>query len=118
MAQEANAGGPLGQGRRTSGGGHILGIARFGLREWPDSVCRWRRTGRAMNDRATTTRAAILQMNALSPLLEQELASRFDVHRWFEIADHERFLSEHASSIRAVVTGGHIGLPNHLLERL
>jgi lactate dehydrogenase-like 2-hydroxyacid dehydrogenase len=61
---------------------------------------------------------AILQMNPLSPLLEQELASRFAVHRLPDVADRERFLGEYAGSIQAVVTGGHIGLPNDLLERL
>jgi lactate dehydrogenase-like 2-hydroxyacid dehydrogenase len=71
-----------------------------------------------MSEPAGTMHTAALQMNALSPLLEQELASRFQVYRWFDILDHERFLSEHAGSIRAVVTGGHIGLPNELLERL
>jgi lactate dehydrogenase-like 2-hydroxyacid dehydrogenase len=63
-------------------------------------------------------RPAVLQMNALSPLLEQELGARFEVHRWFDLADREHFLSEHAASIRAVVTGGQVGLPNDLMDRL
>ncbi len=60
----------------------------------------------------------ILQMCSLSPFLEQELRRRFVVHRWFEVTDHERLLAEHSASIRAVVTGGHVGIPDELLVRL
>jgi lactate dehydrogenase-like 2-hydroxyacid dehydrogenase len=63
-------------------------------------------------------RGNALQMNPLSPLLEQELATRFQVHRWFEIADREAFLRGPGQSVRAVVTGGHIGLPRELMDRL
>ncbi len=60
----------------------------------------------------------VLQMNPLSPLLERELQGRFAVRRWFEMPDRERFLAEHAAQIRAVVTGGHIGLPLELMQQL
>lgn len=53
----------------------------------------------------------ILQLCPLIPDLERELAERFTVHRYFEIADHTAFLAEKGGDIRAVVTGGHIGLP-------
>jgi lactate dehydrogenase-like 2-hydroxyacid dehydrogenase len=71
-----------------------------------------------MTRTSSPPRPAVLQMNALSPLLEQELGARFEVHRWFDLADRERFLSERAASIRAVVTGGRVGLPKDLMDRL
>jgi len=63
-------------------------------------------------------RIQALQMRPFSPWLEQELHSRFEVHRWFEISDRERFLSERGQSIKAVVTGGEIGLSPELMARL
>lgn len=60
----------------------------------------------------------ILQLCPLMPSLEDALRSRFLVHRWFEVTDPEAFLQTHAASIRAVATGGHIGIPNALLDRL
>ncbi|MFK0206601.1 2-hydroxyacid dehydrogenase [Agrobacterium sp. NPDC090283] len=53
----------------------------------------------------------IVQLCPLIPALEEELAQRFTVHRLFEAADKAAFLAEKGASIRAVVTGGHIGLP-------
>ena len=53
----------------------------------------------------------LLQLCPLTPALESELAKRFTVHRYFEVQDQKSFLNEHGSAIRAVVTGGHIGLP-------
>lgn len=53
----------------------------------------------------------LLQLCPLTPALEGELARRFTVHRYFEAQDQKSFLNEHGSAIRAVVTGGHIGLP-------
>src|SRR5471030_1459008 len=118
MAQKAHPCGPVGQGRRAAGCGDFPGIAGVGLRQRPDAVCRWRGPRRPMSKTSPDAGIAILQMNPLSPLLEQELASRFAVHRLPDVADRERFLGEYAGSIQAVVTGGHIGLPNDLLERL
>lgn len=63
-------------------------------------------------------RIEALQLRPFSPWLEQELQSRFEVHRWFEIAERERFLSERGQAIKAVVTGGDIGIPPELMARL
>ena len=59
-----------------------------------------------------------LQMRPFSPWLEQELQSRFHVHRWFEIAKPEHFITEQGHAIRAVVTGGEIGIQPELMARL
>ncbi|MCP5144488.1 MAG: 2-hydroxyacid dehydrogenase [Gammaproteobacteria bacterium] len=60
----------------------------------------------------------LLQLCPFSPYLEQGLAERHTVHRWDLIDDSDRFLDEHAESIRAVATGGHIGIPADLMARL
>lgn len=62
----------------------------------------------------------ILQMCSFSPLLNDELQARFRVHRWFTLqeSEQEKMLSEYAAGIRAVVTGGQLGLPPSLMARL
>ena len=60
----------------------------------------------------------VLQLCPLLPELEHALAERFTVHRWFEAEDPEAVLAAHGPAIRAVVTGGHLGIPNELLARL
>lgn len=60
----------------------------------------------------------ILQFCPLMPALEANLSAHYKVHRWFEITDQDGFLDAHGGAIKAVVTGGHIGLPNALAERL
>jgi lactate dehydrogenase-like 2-hydroxyacid dehydrogenase len=60
----------------------------------------------------------ILQLCALSPFLEQELDRRFVVHRLVDLTDREPQLAQQSASIRAVVTGGHIGISDELLARL
>ena len=60
----------------------------------------------------------ILQLCPLMPALEQALAERFTVHRFFEAADADAFLAERAGALRGVVTGGHIGIPTELAARL
>jgi lactate dehydrogenase-like 2-hydroxyacid dehydrogenase len=59
-----------------------------------------------------------MQLCSFSAFLEEELARRFTVHRWLEHAEHEFLLSTRASAIRAVATGGHLGVPAHLMARL
>lgn len=65
-------------------------------------------------------RPTALQLCAFSSTLEQALATRFEILRWFELDEHERaaLLAEHAAAIRAVVTGGHIGCSNALMAEL
>ena len=59
-----------------------------------------------------------LQLCPLLPELEHALAERFTVHRWFEAEDPEALLAAHGTAIRAVVTGGHLGLANELAAQL
>jgi len=61
----------------------------------------------------------ILQLNPiLIPAANDELASRYVVHKYFEIADQAGWLREHAASIQAVITGGHTGISRAMLEQL
>jgi lactate dehydrogenase-like 2-hydroxyacid dehydrogenase len=60
----------------------------------------------------------ILQLCPLISALEQELAERYTVHRFFEVDDKQAFLAEKAAAIRGVVTGGHIGIPADLAAAL
>jgi lactate dehydrogenase-like 2-hydroxyacid dehydrogenase len=60
----------------------------------------------------------VLQLCPLSPYLEEGLRKHFELHRWFEIGDQEAWLQAHAGGIRAVATGGHLGIPSSLLLRL
>jgi lactate dehydrogenase-like 2-hydroxyacid dehydrogenase len=60
----------------------------------------------------------ILQLCPLIPAMEQSLNEQYEVHRWFEIADQSEFLNANGNRIRGVVTGGHIGIPNELADRL
>jgi lactate dehydrogenase-like 2-hydroxyacid dehydrogenase len=65
-------------------------------------------------------RAAALQLSPFSAYLETGLARRFEVVRWFELgtAEQQAWLRQRAASVRAVVTGGHIGCPNELMVAL
>lgn len=60
----------------------------------------------------------LLQTYPLQPQIEAELQKRFRVHRWHEISDKQAFLQAEAASIKAVVTGGHIGLATDLADCL
>ena len=64
--------------------------------------------------------AVALQLCPFTPHLEAGIADRFEVVRWFELDDAARaaFLSARAGSVRAVVSGGHIGCPSELMLAL
>jgi len=66
------------------------------------------------------TRASALQLCPFSAYLEAGLNARFKVVRWFEMDEGARaaWLAAHGPSVRAVVTGGHIGCTNALIESL
>jgi lactate dehydrogenase-like 2-hydroxyacid dehydrogenase len=63
-------------------------------------------------------RAPLLQLCPLTPFLEGELSRRFDVHRLHDIPDAPAFLDRSGAGIRAIVTGGHVGLPSGIAPRL
>lgn len=60
----------------------------------------------------------LLQLTPVEPFMVGELARRFTVHRLFEQADPESWLAAHGDTVRAVITGGHLGISNAMLARL
>jgi hydroxypyruvate reductase len=60
----------------------------------------------------------VLQLSPIIPSGEVELHRSYHVCRWYQTLDKEQWLSENADSVRAVVTGGHLGISNDLLELL
>lgn len=66
------------------------------------------------------SRPTALQLCPFSPYLEAGLRQRFEVVRWFALdaAAQSAWLEQHAKTVRAVVTGGHIGCANSLIEAL
>lgn len=62
---------------------------------------------------------AILQLNPiLIPEVNAQLAERYSVHRWFELADPAAWVQAHGTSVQAVITGGHTGISRDLLAQL
>ncbi|HSV80577.1 MAG TPA: 2-hydroxyacid dehydrogenase [Ramlibacter sp.] len=61
----------------------------------------------------------ILQLSPiLVPEINEELASLYTVHRYFEAADGQALLREHGAAIAGVITGGHTGIARAMLEQL
>lgn len=61
----------------------------------------------------------ILQLNPiLIPAINDTLASLYTVHRLFEQSDKDAYIREHGQSIRGVITGGHTGIANDMIQRL
>ena len=60
----------------------------------------------------------LIQTYPLTPHMEAELQKRFRVHRWYEISDKQAFLQAEGETIKAIVTGGHIGVPHDLAAAL
>ncbi len=68
----------------------------------------------------TQARAVALQLCPFSGYLEAGLAARFEVIRWDLLGETQReeWLRAHATRVRAVVTGGHVGCSNALMQAL
>jgi lactate dehydrogenase-like 2-hydroxyacid dehydrogenase len=61
----------------------------------------------------------ILQLNPiLIPAINDTLASLYTVHRLFEQSDKDAYIREHGQSMRGVITGGHTGIANDMIQRL
>jgi len=62
---------------------------------------------------------SVLQLNPiLIPAINAQLAALYTVHRFYELADPKAWLAEHGASIAAVITGGHTGISQAMLEQL
>ncbi len=60
----------------------------------------------------------ILQLKALSPQLEAGLEAAYVVHRPYRAADPDALITNVGPKVRGVVTGGDLGVPDALWERL
>ena len=61
----------------------------------------------------------VLQLNPiLIPEINEELASLYEIHKLFEMADPQGWVREHGASIDAAITGGHTGISRSMLEQL
>ena len=61
----------------------------------------------------------VLQLNPiLIPEINEQLAALYDVHRLYEQPDPGAWLQAHGSSVAAVITGGHTGISEAMLEQL
>jgi lactate dehydrogenase-like 2-hydroxyacid dehydrogenase len=64
-------------------------------------------------------KSRVLQLNPiLIPAINEQLASLYEVHKYFEITDQAAWLRQHGASIDAVITGGHTGISRAMLEQL
>lgn len=62
-----------------------------------------------------------LHVLELSPIIEsgeEELHRTYDVCRWPGVSDPDAWLDRNGASVRAVVTGGHLGITNEMMQRL
>lgn len=61
----------------------------------------------------------LLQLNPiLIPAINEQLAALYTVHKFFELADPQAWLQAHGASVEAVITGGHTGISQAMLEQL
>jgi len=61
----------------------------------------------------------LLQLNPiLIPAINEQLAALYDVHKFFELTNPQAWLQDHGASVAAVITGGHTGISQAMLEQL
>ena len=61
----------------------------------------------------------VLQLNPiLVPAINDKLNELYTVHRLFEQQDKTAYLAQHGANIRGVITGGHTGITNAMIESL
>ncbi|MCD2514437.1 2-hydroxyacid dehydrogenase [Comamonas endophytica] len=61
----------------------------------------------------------VLQLNPiLIPSINEELASLYTMHKFYELAAQQAWLVEHGEHIDAVITGGHTGISQAMLAQL
>lgn len=63
-------------------------------------------------------REKLLQLCGVLPATQTVLDANYEVFRWPDAAGQEAWLVEHGATVRAVVTGGHLGIETALAERL
>ncbi|WP_250509883.1 2-hydroxyacid dehydrogenase [Caballeronia sp. GACF4] len=65
------------------------------------------------------TKPSILQLNPiLVPAINETLESLYIMHRLFQVDDKDAYIREHGTAIEGVITGGHTGISNDLVDKL
>ncbi|WP_250493195.1 2-hydroxyacid dehydrogenase [Caballeronia sp. GAWG1-1] len=65
------------------------------------------------------TKPSILQLNPiLVPAINETLESLYIMHRLFQVDDKDAYIREHGAAIEGVITGGHTGISNDLVDKL
>jgi hypothetical protein len=71
------------------------------------------------NEKETLMKRHVLQLNPiLVPAINDKLESLYHMHRLFEQEDKEAYIERHGAVIEGVITGGHTGISNALMDRL
>jgi len=65
-----------------------------------------------------TNTPILLQLCPFAPEMEAGLRENYEVARWFDIGNPHEWLAENAPRVRAVATGGHLGIPTDLMNKL
>jgi len=60
----------------------------------------------------------LLQIGDITPRMADNLQAEFDIIKYFEFADKDRVVAENEQEIVCVLTDGHWGVPDNLMERL
>lgn len=68
---------------------------------------------------ATELKLNVLQLNPiLVHAINQKLESLYTMHRLFEQNDKDAYIAEHGELIQGVITGGHTGITNEMIDKL
>lgn len=63
-------------------------------------------------------RISLLMMGPLQPTLIERIEEDYDVHRYWEMADADTWITEHGARIEGIVTSGSFGATEALINRL
>lgn len=69
--------------------------------------------------KTTAMKRQVLQLNPiLIPAINDTLASLYEVHKYFEMTGQQAWLRQHGAAVDAVITGGHTGISQAMLEQM
>ena len=60
----------------------------------------------------------LLQIGYITSRMANKLEAEFDIIEYFKFANKEKLITEHEQEIVCVLTDGHWGVPDNLMERL
>ena len=60
----------------------------------------------------------LLQIGDITSRMANRLADNFDIIEYFRSVDKKKLIAEHVKEIECILTDGHWGVPDNLMERL